>query len=81
MFIARAALGDGEELLVLGLSRANRERLEAGQPMDVSQASHGMAMPAKLRIVIFVGETEDSMREQMRSMIGPETIVDQKRPT
>lgn len=80
MFIGRATLDEGQELLVLGLSRQNRERLAAGQPIDLSRASHGMAMPEKLKIMIFAGETEESMREQMRSLINPETVQNQKTP-
>jgi hypothetical protein len=65
MFIANAHLEDGELLLILGLSRVNRERLEAGQPIDLSRASHGLAIPAKLKIMIFAGETvQDQMKPQ-----------------
>lgn len=80
MFIANASLEDGTTLLILGLSRTNRERLEAGQPMDISRLTHGMAIPANIKIMIFAGETEDDMRRHMAPLIGPTTIVDQKRP-
>jgi len=80
MLIARAALEDGGTLLVLGLSEENRDRLAAGQPMDISRASHGMAIPAGLQIMIFAGETEESMRAYLGTLIGPETVVDQERP-
>jgi hypothetical protein len=81
MFIASAFLEDDKQLLVLGLSRGNRARLEAGQPIDLSRASHGMAIPANLKIMIFAGETEQSMRAQMDALIGPTTVIDQKQPT
>jgi hypothetical protein len=80
MFIASAFLDDNETLLVLGLSAENRRRLAAGQPIDLSRASHGMAVPAGLRITIFAGDTEESMREQMASLIGETTVMDQKLP-
>lgn len=80
MFIASLYLGDDGQLLVLGLSRENRERLEQKRPIDLSRATHGMAIPAGLRIVIFAGETEETMRAQMATMIGPTTIVDQQKP-
>jgi hypothetical protein len=78
MFIAAAMLENDETLLIFGLSRPNRERLEAGQPIDLSRTSHGMAIPAKLRIMIFAGETEQSMGDQLRELIGPSTVVYQK---
>jgi hypothetical protein len=80
MFIASAILDDNKTLLVLGLSAENRRRLAEGQPIDLSRATHGMAIPAGLKIMIFAGETEETMREQMTALIGPTTIVDQKRP-
>ena len=80
MFIATVYLGDDEQLLILGLSRENRQRLEAGQPIDLSRASHGLALPAKLKIMIFAGETEASMKAQLRELIGPNTVQDQKKP-
>jgi hypothetical protein len=80
MFIARALLEEGHELLVLGLSAENQLRLAAGQPIDISRATHGLAVPAALRICIFAGETEDEMRRMMAPMIGPTTVVDQQQP-
>jgi len=80
MFIASAGLDKGGTLLVLGLSRANRDRMEQGQPMDISRETHGMAVPAGLKIMIFVGETEAEMEHQMQSLIGPTTVVGQRKP-
>jgi hypothetical protein len=79
MFLARATIEVGE-LLIIGLSRANRERLEAGQPIDLSQDTHGLTVPAGLRIMIFAGETEAEMEQQMATLIGPSTVRDQRRP-
>jgi hypothetical protein len=80
MFIASAFLEDGKQLLVLGLSAENRKRLTAGQPMDISRESHGLAVPPGLKIMIFAGETEETMGKQMAELIGPMTVIDQKRP-
>ena len=81
MFIARAELGDEKTLLILGLSQVNRDRLAAGLPMDISRETHGLAVPANLRIMIFAGETEAQMKQAMQDLIGPTTVVDQKRPS
>ena len=80
MVIARAALKDGDELLILGLSRENRRRLEDGKPIDVSRETHGVSMPKGLKIMIFAGETEESMRQELAELIGPATVLDQKAP-
>jgi hypothetical protein len=80
MFIAGAMLHDDEQLLILGLSRENIRRLQEGQPIDLSQKTHGVAMPRGLKICIFAGETEESMRQQMADLIGPTTIEDQRKP-
>jgi hypothetical protein len=80
MFLGSAVISENEQLLVLGLSKANVERLEQGQPIRVSRETHGMAVPAGLKIMIFTGETEQSMRDAVASLIGPSTIVDQKSP-
>jgi len=80
MFIANTMLSDGQTLLVLGLSRENRRRLDLGQPIYVSREQHGVAVPAGLKLVIFTGETEAEMAESMASLIGPTTVVGQKKP-
>jgi hypothetical protein len=79
MFIGRSVDGD-RELLVLGLSTANRDRMERGDPIRISQKTHGLAVPANLTIMIFAGETEETMATQMRELIGPTTVVNQKEP-
>lgn len=80
MFLAGAHLDGDEYLLVVGLSAENRKRLAEGRPIDLSRTSHGVVVPPNLKIVIFAGETEDSMRQQMQALIGPTTVLDQKRP-
>lgn len=79
MFTARATLDDDSTLLVLGLSKENRKRLDAGQPIRISRETHGMAVPKDLKVLIFVGETEASMRAAMEGLIGPLTVIDQRR--
>jgi hypothetical protein len=80
MVIASAFLKDGEQLLVLGLSVENLRRLQDGMPIDLSRATHGLAIPAGLKIVIFAGETEADMRQALAPLIGPSTVLDQKKP-
>lgn len=79
MFIASTDLGGGETLLVLGLSQANRDRMAQGQPIRLSRETHGVAIPAGLKVIIFAGDTEESMKEELGTLIGPTTVVDQKR--
>jgi hypothetical protein len=80
MFTACAYREDGGLLLVFGLSDLNIEKLKEGKPMHISRKSHGMAIPDKMDIVIFTGKDEAEMRKALDSLIGPATIVDQKRP-
>jgi hypothetical protein len=84
MFIAAAALQDDvpdkAQLLVLGLSRLNIERLMNGRPISIERGTHGIAVPANLKIMIFFGEDEASMKAMMAPLIGPDTVVDQKEP-
>jgi len=77
MIIARSRTGTGKELLILGLSRANIERMTSGKPVHVKEATHGEGIPDGWEIVIMFGETEQEMQKQFveAGMIGPETKV------
>jgi hypothetical protein len=77
MFLASASLDHDEQLLVMGLSHANLERLKQGQPIQCSRETHGLAVPAGLKILIFTGESEEAMKQTMAGLIGPTTVVDQ----
>lgn len=81
MLIARATAKDGNDILILGLSAENRRRLEAGNPIDLTTYTHGAAIPKELHIVIFAGETEDSMRVHLDALIARDTVVvDRRQP-
>ena len=79
MLIARATTRSGHDLLILGLSKENRRRLEAGQPIDLTTYTHGEAIPKELHIVIFAGETEDSMQAEISPLIARDTHIDRSR--
>ena len=79
MLIA-TSFNDKGTLLVLGLSRENRERLGRDQLIFLSRETHGMAIPKDLEICIFAGETEESMKEQLKDFISSTTVLDQKKP-
>jgi hypothetical protein len=64
---------DGRPLIGLGLSRANTERLLAGQPIAVELRE--LNLPWDGSIVLLAGETEESLGRDLRSLIGPETEV------
>jgi len=80
LLIASALLDNGRTLLVLGLSTQNRERLAQGQPIQISRETHGVAIPADVAIMIFAGETEESMGRSLGALIGPETVINQMKP-
>jgi hypothetical protein len=71
---------EGRELLLLGLSWKNVERLKAGQPIRVSEetnAPKGSLPHPKYEIAIIVGETELEMKQMFEAngLIGPDTKV------
>lgn len=59
------------DLLIFGLSKQNIERLSRGQPMTFGLQVLGL----DLRAFIFSGNTEESMAESMKDLIGPDTKV------
>jgi hypothetical protein len=75
MIIARSKKPDGGELLLLGLSRENVQRLTDGQPIRLTRKTHGDGIPDKWTIGIMFGETERDMAELLRQegLITPET--------
>ena len=62
--------------LMLGLSRANTERLHDDQPIAVDlqalllMAGHGTAFPDVQDVVIFAGETEGEMKQTLEKHFG-----------
>lgn len=76
MMIGKAA-NNNEDILLLGITRANVEKLIAGNLIRISRATHGEGIPEGLTIVIFFGETEREMQKQFKAsgLIGPETKV------
>lgn len=57
--------------LGFGLSAENIKRLQAGQPIVINLSEMGV----KAEMIIFYGETEQSMYENLKHMIGPDTEV------
>jgi hypothetical protein len=74
VIIARATEG-GEEMLILGLSAKNLEKLKEGKPMYLTSKTHGEGIPAGWRIMIFTGKDEQTMAHTMKPFIGPETKI------
>ena len=76
MIIARGT-GKKAELLLLGISHKNIENLLEGKPMVLRRESHGDGVPEGWEIVIFTGETEESMAKSLQDggVIGPETKI------
>lgn len=59
---------DGRPVLLLGLSRANVERLQADQPIVISADElEAMGLPA-VQVVILAGETEATIAAQLGAM-------------
>ena len=64
----KASANDGE-LVILGLSAKNIELLQQGKPIIV----HGNDLGIKnIQILIFAGDTEETMAKEMEQFIHPE---------
>ena len=72
MIRAIATGKDGRQVLFLGLSDLNVQRLKEGLPIHM----YGEEIGAKVDVVIVYGATEDAIRrELLGDLIGPETVV------
>ena len=65
--------GKPVELMIIGLSHANLARLKKGQPISCSGAHFGLS--GDIEVMIFAGETEQSMARELEALIGPATNV------
>jgi hypothetical protein len=64
------------DYIFLGLSEVNVQRLREGKPIRAELADLGVSGT----VIIFYGETEDKMREDLIEFIGPGTVVKDDRP-
>lgn len=75
MIGGRAKTNDGRQLLLLGLSEGNLQRLREGKPMHLSHESH-VFIPDDWVVLIFSGATEEAMTDELRKagidLHGPE---------
>jgi hypothetical protein len=72
---------DGTQIIILGITRGNLDRLVAGEPVMVRAESHP-GFPPGLRIAIFFGETERDLTIALKPLIKDDTkIVAVEKPT
>jgi hypothetical protein len=55
---------DGKTIIILGLSKRNLQKLSDGQPLHLTHETHPF-IPEGVVFMMFTGETEDEMREQL----------------
>lgn len=72
MITATMTGANGSRVIVLGVTRANLDRLIAGDLIKVEAMTHP-GFPEDLNIAIFFGETERSLVEQLRPLMSDET--------
>lgn len=65
------AVCNGGQLILLGLSHQNLDRLRQGKPIKIAGRDLGITGD----IVIFSGETEQSMSWELREAISPDTEI------
>lgn len=68
---------NGRLLFMLGLSRGNVDRLVEGKPMWLTPESH--ELPAGIEIMLFFGETEDAMKEELQRVANVVEIRDHRK--
>ncbi len=73
MLKAGARKKDGGHLVLLGLSAENLRRLPNDEPIKLDLAEIGHP---EIEIVIFAGDTEESMAQGLQGLIGGDTKVD-----
>lgn len=61
----QATSPDGRTILGLGLSHANLDLLRAGKPIHFNAEQMGLAALQLNEILIFAGDTEESMRADL----------------
>jgi hypothetical protein len=66
MVIARAKGASGRDILLLGLSAENVRRLQGGEPIRVTQETHGPGIPEGWVIGLVFGETEEDIEISLR---------------
>lgn len=71
MIRANAVGRDGKQVLILGLTGENLDRLRAGQPVHVEAGS--VHPDVQVGVILLAGETEHQMMNDMRALIGPQT--------
>lgn len=62
----------GKTIVGLGISQGNVDRLQAGQPILISLEEMGLA---PYDVMIFYGETEAALTQELEKHIGPNTKV------
>jgi hypothetical protein len=65
--------GKETEIMIIGLSHENLNRLKQGQPITCKASDFGCS--GNIQIIIFSGDTEQSMTRDVQELIGPETNV------
>lgn len=67
---------DGRKLIGLGLSFENLKRLKEGKPIHIQGEEIGFP---SINLIVFSGETEESMKDDLKSFISPQTIINDKK--
>jgi hypothetical protein len=61
------------ELMIIGLSHRNLDELRKGHPIKCSGSDFGLG--GNIEVIIFSGDTEQSMALEFAELVGPETQV------
>jgi hypothetical protein len=76
MIKATMQTNEGKNIVLLGLSKENLERLKEGKPIHINGSELGIAND----ILIMYGETEAHIYKELQPMIGENTRVAPMKP-
>ncbi len=75
------ATNNGRILIGLGLEAENIRRMQTGKPVYVRLRDLGFTgATGRVEIVIFTGDTAETMRRDLADFIGPETVIIEEPP-
>lgn len=67
--------GQQVQLMIIGLSHENLRRLRQGRPIKCKASDFGCTSEIPIEMMIFSGETEQSMARDMQELVGEQTHV------
>lgn len=72
-----ASRENGRKIVGIGITAGNIERLRNGKPIHIHLEELGL--PWACEVMIIYGDTEQSLADDLKGLIGPDTVVNRER--